>query len=71
MVVRNVKKVQSARPNSAVRKPPTGHNRVTGGAGNILNRDLAVDNDEDAEAWFQVEEAGAGDQGASVPPKEA
>ena len=56
--MRNVKKVQSARPKSAARlsgKPPTG--RVTN------NRDLILnDNDEeDAKAWFKVEEAGAGD----------
>lgn len=66
--MRNVKKVQSARPKSAARlsgKPPTG--RVTN------NRDLILnDNDEeDAEAWFKVEEAGAGDQGANLPPREA
>ena len=70
MVVRNVKKVQSARPKSAVKmfaKPPGGR----GGNINNLNRDLAInDNEEDAEAWFKIEEAGEGDQGANMPPRE-
>jgi hypothetical protein len=65
--VRNVKKVQSARPKSAARgsgKPPTAASRATNNRDLILNEN----DEEDPEAWFRVEEAGVGDQATTMPP---
>ena len=66
MVVRNVKKVKSARPQSAVpKKPQTSQGRATG---TNNNRDLMINNsDEEAEAWFQVEGPAEGDQRLNMP----
>ena len=50
MVVRNVKKVKSARPQSALpKKPTTSKSRPTNNNRDLLNNN---DVDDDAEAWF-------------------